>query len=79
MHVFIIDTESANCTLNNYNYQNDGDIEMAEISIQGLDGSSCNLSINATESIAQCLQDIEIVNNDSKQIRDTTNKMCVKQ
>ena len=65
MHIFIIDTESANCTLDNYNYtyQNDSGIEMAELSFEGLNGSSCNLSVTTTESIDQCLEDIEIVNN----------------
>ena len=67
MHIFIIDTESANCTLHNYNYQNSSGIEMAELSFEGLDGSSCNLSVTTTESIDQCLEDIEIINNSGKQ------------
>ena len=71
MHVFTINTESTNCTLDNYNYQNDSGIEMAELSFQGLNGSSCNLSITATESVDQCLVDIEIVNT-SKQTCNTT-------
>ena len=66
MHVFIIDKESANCTLDNYYYQNDSGIETAEFSFQGLDGASYNLSITVTESIDQCLEDIEILNNSEK-------------
>ena len=64
MHVFIINTEGANCTLDSYNNmsQNDSGIEMAELSFQGLDGALCNLSVTATESVAQCLEDIELFN-----------------
>ena len=71
MHVLIIGTESANCALHNYNYQNSSGIEMAELSFEGLNGSSCNLSVTTTESIDQCLEDIEIVNN-SKQTCNTS-------
>ena len=56
MHAFIVHTESANCTLDTYN---DSGIEMAELSFEGLDGAPCNLSVTTTESVAQCLEDID--------------------
>ena len=58
MHV--LDTESANCTLDYY--YNDTGIEMAKLSFEGLDGVSCNLSVSTTETVAQCLENIKIVN-----------------
>ena len=63
MHDIVFDTESANCTFDYYDYQNNSGIEMAEISYQGLNGTYCNLSVTAIESIDQCLEDIQIVNN----------------
>jgi hypothetical protein len=35
---------------------------MAQLSFKGLEGVSCNLSVNATGSIDQCSVDIEIIN-----------------
>ena len=54
-----IATESANCTLHDYNYTNDSGIETAELSFEGLDGASCNLTVTTTGYIEQCLEDIE--------------------
>ena len=76
MLVFIA-TESANRILHNYNYTNDSDMEMAELSFEGLDGASCNLTVTTTgpEYIEQCLEDIEITNM-SKQTYNTT-VLCI--
>ena len=58
MHVF--DTESANCMLDYYH--NHTGIEMAELSFEDLDGVSCNLSVSTTETVAQYLENIKLVN-----------------
>ena len=57
---------------------NDSGIEMAELSFEGLDGASCNLTVTTTgpEYIEQCLEDIEITNM-SKQTYNTT-VLCIK-
>ena len=49
---------------------NDSGIEIAELSFEGLDGASCNLSMTTTSDIDQCLEDIEITNM-SKQMYNT--------
>ena len=59
MHAYIIIyqyIEGTNCTLDTYNSSG---IETAELSFQGVDGASCNLSITTSESVAQCLEDVD--------------------
>ena len=50
---------------------------MAELSFLGLEGASCSLqiSVTATQSIDQCLEDIEI-NNTSKHTCTTQPSLC---
>ena len=54
-------------TINN----TDNGIVMADLSYEGLNGTSCNLSVAATTSVDQCFEDIEI-DNISKQICSTS-------
>ena len=49
---------------------------MAEFSFESLDGTSCNLSVSTTESIDQCLEDIEIFNT-SKHTCNTNDNIIV--
>ena len=60
--------ESANCIVNiSYNDPDNSGIKMAKLSFMGHNITSCNLTVNARETIMdQCLIDIEFVNN-SKQ------------
>ena len=70
MLVFI-DAESTNCILN-YQNMDDNSTEMAELSFEGLDGASCNLSVTTNGSVNQCLEAIEIVNNGKQTYNATT-------
>ena len=63
----IINIESANYALVNCNYQNDS-IEMSFESDGSGSGTLCNLFVNATKHIVQCLEDIELVNNSKHNI-----------
>ena len=56
--------DSVNCTLDTYQYQNESGREIIELSFQCPFSDTCiaNLSVNTTESTADCLRDIELVN-----------------
>lgn len=70
LYFLSIHAESANCTLLNYNDKDSG-IVMADLSYEGHNGTSCTLSVTATQSIDQCFEDIKI-DNTSKQTCGTS-------
>ena len=60
---------SANCTLDVYNYRNESGIETVELRFNGV---PCNLSLNTTKPVAQCLKKTEVVNESEQTLHYNT-------
>ena len=56
--------DSANCTLDTYQYQNEGgtELEIIELSFQCPFSDTCIANLLVNESTADCLMDIELLN-----------------